>query len=651
MQAIFRDTIGPSTEDGLASLTQGVGRLRAVVRSVSPGFMAIVAWLVAKQVLWITFFEPDLFRVRTGAVLLGMSLGFSLLLVSPAFFLAGRRQVATLFLLDFLLTLVGYADLVHYRQFRDLTSIASLRYASQIGDVGDSVLALLHWTDAWMWMDVALLGVVALLPSTSALPRLPGKWLASSFACGLGCVLVGFSISPRLQYVFEGNAYLAGDLGIVGYHVMDASKYLLHRWKQADPTPAEVEEAREFFTERTEEIRNNRSPLRGVGAGKNVIVVQLESIQDFVLDFEREGIPLTPEARRLARESIRFEHFFSQSGKGSTADAEFASACSLLPMRSGAVFFEFPNGSFLCLPEILRRSGYSTHAFHANRPDFWNRAAVYPHLGYERFHSSLDYDVDEVLGLGLSDVSFFRQTAEKLTELPRPFYAFVNTLTSHHPFDYPELPLPFDLGRLDQTMVGGYLRSAHYTDAALGRFVEDLRRRGILEESILLVYGDHAGLTRLNSPIADLLGIPEDQEFLWGQVERRVPLIVRLPGAQAKGVRQEVGGQIDLAPTVLALLGIEEAGAFFLGRDLLAEDDDPGAAIFYRGSAMDDRWIYLSTDDSPGGEKCVGEKGQVELDACDSLREEAQRLNVLSRSLLERDLSSILESTLAGNDG
>lgn len=626
-------------------------RLVSWAREIPPLFYLFVPWFVAKQVLWITIFEPDLFQVRTGAVLAGMSTGFTLLLVSPAFGLAGRRQVLALWAFSLVLTLVGYSDILHYRQFQDLTSVAALRYASQLGPVTDSVADLAAPGDLWIWADVLLLTVLLVLPVARSQPRLRRRWVAAGVAGGLSMVTFGFFISPRMQYVHEGNAYLAGDLGIVGYHLLDASKYAQLRWRRAAPTSEEASEARAHFEQAWEENRNNPSSLHGIARGKNVIFVQLESIQDFVLEVERDGAPLTPHLRALAEESVRFTHFFSQSGKGSTADAEFAVACSLLPLRSGAVFFEHPNGSFRCLPRVLREAGYATHVFHANRPDFWNRAAVYPHLGYDRFHSEPDYEIDEVIGLGLSDGSFLRQTAEKLDALPRPFYAFVNTLTSHHPFRYEELPEPFDLGPLRDHAVGGYYRVVHYTDRALGAFVEDLRARGILDESILVVYGDHAGLTRLNSPVEDHAGIDEDDEWSWFHFERRVPLLVRLPRGERQEVRADVAGQIDLAPTLLSLLGIDHETAFFLGRDLFAEGQEESPTVFYRGSAVADDRIYLSLDDNHGaGAACIGPGGALPREACGPLREEAYRLNELSRTLVERDLFSVLGGAQASAD-
>lgn len=627
------------------------GRLLALLAGVPPLFYVFVPWLVAKQVLWITVFEPDLFQVRTGAVLVGISTGFTLLLASPAFGLAGRRQAFALWLFSLLLTLVGYSDVLHYRQFQDLTSVASLRYASQLGPVTDSVVDLAHPSDLWIWADVLVLGLLVVLPAAKRLPPLRSRLVALSAAAGLSMVVFGFFISPRLAYVQEGNAYLAGDLGIVGYHLLDASKYAQLRWRRAAPTSEEAAEARAHFEQLWEENRNNPSALEGAAEGKNLIVVQLESIQDFVMQVEEDGVPLTPNLRALAEESVRFTHFFTQSGKGSTADAEFVVACSLLPLRSGAVFFEHPNGSFRCLPKVLQEAGYATHVFHANRPDFWNRAAVYPHLGYERFHSELDYEIDEVIGLGLSDGSFFRQTAEKLQGLPRPFYAFVNTLTSHHPFKYEDLPEPFPLGDMRDDAVGGYYRVVHYTDWALGRFVEDLRRRGILDQSILVVYGDHAGVTRLNSPLASHLDIDEDDELGWALAERRIPMLIRFPRGDNPGVRTSAAGQIDLAPTLLSLLGIETEGTFFLGRDLFAEAQEEGLAVFYRGSAIGDDRLYLSLDDNHGaGAACIGREGELPKEACVGLREEAYRWNELSRTLLERDLFSILGEAQASVD-
>ncbi len=243
------------------------------------------------------------------------------------------------------------------------------------------------------------------------------------------------------------------------------------------------------------------------------------------------------------------------------------------------------------LTEVLADEGYSTLALHGDRPGFWNRNHVYPSLGFQRYVSKMDFKAEESIGLGLSDRSFFKQSLEILKTQQQPFYAFLITLTSHYPFNFAALKeqVPnFPLGDLEDTLLGDYLRSIHYTDRHLGEFLRGLSESGWLEKSVVVVYGDHPAI-----PIGDrgrlsqLLGRNLDSTVAWREIQK-VPLIVRLPGKRLRGERDTPTGQMDIAPTVANLMGLSMKTAF--GRDLLNTPE--GAVLFRNGSYVEGTsWI------------------------------------------------------------
>jgi phosphoglycerol transferase MdoB-like AlkP superfamily enzyme len=227
---------------------------------------------------------------------------------------------------------------------------------------------------------------------------------------------------------------------------------------------------------------------------------------------------------------------------------------------------------------------------------------MYPALGIRTFHSKTDYDADQIIGLGLSDESFLRQTLPKLRALRQPFFAFIVTLTSHYPFDFPEFgnrdPLP--LGELQGTLLGNYLRMIHYTDRQLGTFLRELKTCGLADRSLVALYGDHHALTGVDaSNLERLLGRPIRGDAAWKRLQT-VPFAVRVPGATIRGTREVPVGQVDIGPTLANLLGVRLPTA--LGRDVFS--DKAGLEPFRNGSFLwGNLWVQpdgTATDLSTG---------------------------------------------------
>jgi phosphoglycerol transferase MdoB-like AlkP superfamily enzyme len=366
-------------------------------------------------------------------------------------------------------------------------------------------------------------------------------------------------------------------------------------------------------------------------------VVQLESVQAFAVGRRVNGAPVTPSLDRLAGESMTFTRAFSQIRQGTTSDAELLAGCSLYPLETGAVFTERYDVDFRCLPEVLREAGYHTVAMHANWPNFWNRDRMYPAMGYDTFFSIRDFDRTPVIGLGLSDARFVEQAAERLAALPEPFYAVLVTLSNHAPFVDPNLPRTLPLGVLEATAVGDYLNSVRFTDAALGALVDRLRATGLLDRSVLVVYGDHHGVPR-SAPGTALLELPAHRADVWLLHEARVPLLVRLPAGRHAGPRHDPAGQVDVAPTIADLLGLSSERTFFHGRSLVSGPARP--VVLADGSAVSEELVVLSGEGRWGPPNCLDAAtgAPVSRQRCDALADHAARELAVSRAEVNQDL-------------
>ena len=192
----------------------------------------------------------------------------------------------------------------------------------------------------------------------------------------------------------------------------------------------------------------------------------------------------------------------------------------------------------------------------------------------------------------LSDYEFFKQTIPILNTLGEPFLAYLLTSSTHHPYEVPKKYHELNLGEMEGTMIGNYLHSVHYFDTVFGEFVDRLREFGLLDRSIVVVYGDHKCRHIELHYIKQLLGYPESREYNTWMLKQKLPLIIRLPNGEAADLRQVSGGHLDIAPTVLSLLGVIDEKNVMLGSDLTK--DENSLVVFRNGSFTDGKYIFIN---------------------------------------------------------
>jgi glycerophosphoryl diester phosphodiesterase len=337
------------------------------------------------------------------------------------------------------------------------------------------------------------------------------------------------------------------------------------------------------------------SRLAGVARGRNVIVLSAESLSAFVLGLEIGAQPVASNLTAFARESLAFTQFFDQTHRGTTADAEFVSLNSLMPLPFGAVSTRYASNDFRALPHVLQERGYHTLSACAEPSSFWNMGGMHPKLGFARSLFAPDFAWTRSVGVGLDDASFFEQIVPTLRQGAEPFFAYLISSSNHHPYNVPPDLRRLRPGSVPEGLAGDYLQSVRYFDEAFGRFVADLAREGILDRTVVVVFGDHQSwlddtelqrLWRASGHENDASEVD-----LW-RLRRRVPLLVRLPHAAESGPRDTPGGQLDITPTLLSLLGVEGVTGPWLGRDLTAPSRN--VVVLRDGSVTDAASISLS---------------------------------------------------------
>ena len=178
-----------------------------------------------------------------------------------------------------------------------------------------------------------------------------------------------------------------------------------------------------------------------------------------------------------------------------------------------------------------------------------------------------------------------------------PFYSQLITMSSHHPFTIPERKFKIKLpARYDGTFVGDYIRAQNYADYSLGLFIDDLKKRGIWDNSVFVIYGDHLGLPiySLNSDEKKLMQEIYGREY--GNTDMiNIPLIISSPGVTTPMELKQAGGQSDIMPTVANLLGISLQDHIHFGQDLLNQRSNILAERYYlpSGSLITDNEMFV----------------------------------------------------------
>lgn len=533
--------------------------------------------------------------VAVAGTVLGTDLWVALVLVSalplialvlcPAVLLRGRGRTAYLVVVDLVVTLLLFADLLYARASGRLLSLHLLSQPSGFEGMGSSILAMMRWWDVLLFADLLVLGAMALAARVRGRrlhrPRHPQSvqqvrrwWLTRVRAVVLVVVCSFLALAVQVAAQTSDPGLRVASLSPLGTHVYEGYAELADT--NAVLTGAERERVRTWFAgnARYHQAAAEHQDLVGLLEGRDLYMVQFESLEQVVIEASPRGQEVTPTINGWLDESLVFDHVRAQVRDGSSSDGELLMLGGLYPIQSGAAFMRFPdNDGYTSLPRLLTDEGYHPIALHNDTETFWNRDRVYPRLGFERYIGQEHFDSGSPLGLGLADTDLFEQALREVDTLAAPRFMYLITTTSHLPWELPEELQELDLPGEDAT--SNYLQTVHYTDAALGAFADGLEERGLLGQSAIIVVGDHEGPHRY---------APEDERWMDGNAGR-VPFIVYVPGADGRRISIN-GGQVDVLPTLAQLLGIDQGqyAEGVMGRTLLGSDS--GSAVTPEGEVL-----------------------------------------------------------------
>lgn len=493
-----------------------------------------------------------------------------------------------------LFSLVMTIDTIYYAYFGQFVSINQLWQIDSLFTAGTETN--LAGALSIPWGLILLLDLPFMAEWQKARAGISGKWRRTIWWKG-GTVLC-FAAMVGLVGVISVNDGLDGDfmrinhLEFVTCHTNDFYTTVAGEIQKAN---VNTDEIKKIIQENVPKAEGDE--LHGVAKGKNLILIQVESLNTWTIGKSYNGQELTPNINQLIQNnSLYFSKVFSSSGKGNTSDAEFAALNSLYPTTVRECYRMYVNNTYNGLPWILRSEGYETMAFHGYEKEFWNRNIAYKNQGIQTFYSESELEMTEKSGFGLTDKEMFRQAVDVLKEKEEPWFAFMITLTNHIPYELDEdlCSLKLDSSE-DGTLAGHYMQAVRYTDEAIGMLIGYLKEAGLYEDTIIAFYGDHQGLNKetgsVQRKMTQLLGREYDYDEMM-----RIPFLIHIPGLGEARTIDTVGGQIDILPTLANLMDLSVKQDYIFGSDLvnLAREDGFYAPVTYMpvGSFMKNDFFY-----------------------------------------------------------
>ena len=562
-------------------------------------------------------------------------LALILLLGSFVYLFKPKTRFKYLMIVSVLLNAICIINSLYYTYFMSFASFSLIAISLTVIDVGDAVTKnVMEFKDfIFLWQLIALTIVHYKLKKANhynkvAMSENKKKRFTGTLTSAIVIYALFFMTVTSVEYSRLSKQwnreFLVTKFGVYTYQLNDLFKSLDAKFYTLFGYDNAAKEFRDFYSEKEEHTNNDYTNMF---KDYNVIVIHAESVQNTALRTSFNGQEVAPTLNRLKDEGIYFSNYYAQASGGTSSDSEFTFATSLLPVTNGAVAVSYWNREYETIQKLLKEQGYRTISMHGNNGSFWNRINFHKSLGYDKFYSKADYDIDEVIGLGLSDKSFFKQSVEKLKkehEKYGKFYATMIMLSNHTPFDAVDKYGEFDTDLkeevqkddgtvetvsypyMEDTKLGNYFKSVHYADSAIDELMTELDEAGLLENTLLVIYGDHdaklpkADFARLYNYDKETNKTKDkdsedyiDVDYFKYELDRSVPFIIWTKNKKFNLTIDKVMGMYDAAPTIENMLGVTPT--YNLGHDIMSTDNN--IVVFPNGNWITNNIYYNSQKD------------------------------------------------------
>jgi lipoteichoic acid synthase len=559
---------------------------------VSNNFLHPISLLLIILFIKITAFQIIIFDNQSFFHILLVEFPFWALTVFMIMILFKKRTWLVVWGYYFILSVLFIVVLYYTRYFSTVPSYYDVKQIYQSNSVGGTVALLGTPYDYFFFLDVVL--IIPLIwfftKSRFSLSFSKAKGWAVGFSClGLIMTIIAF------RYPLIDVSYFAKKHGYIQSQIVQAFERSIGKALASND---------ELSEQKIEELKGNsyvpftEHDTFGLAKDRHVFTIQVESLQEFAINLKINNHEITPNLNALLKDSANFNNVYQQIGAGNTSDAEWLMHTSLYPEGMDPTVNLIDGSEIPSLVRTLERNGYGTATYHADDITYWNRDQLYPSIGFDYVYTNKEIPSEKEIGFGPADEVLFNHVESQLPKQLKKhkrMYSNIITLTNHTPFEMPKSYQTLELPtRFHNTYVGNYLQAVHYTDQQIGLFIEYLKQQGLYENSLILIYGDHSGLHGAPVTAKDKLLLKSLLGHDYNMNDRFVvPVLFTAPGVFAGETHSQLGGQIDLMPTLLNLLGIEHDSQM-IGHNLFQYKNNLLGMRYYLpgGSFISDNLIY-----------------------------------------------------------
>ncbi len=530
--------------------------------------------------------------------------------------LPNRTTMVVAIIIDFLMSLLLWADHIYYIFSNNVLSVAqigNLQYGEEIASTLPMIIQpkqILYFLDILVIIGLWIGKILVFEKKEEKTKKeLIIKTIVGIVGIGIFC-FVGLTYIKNGEQVSYNKDLQIRKATILGYHISD----ITNSFTMKQQTKYKNKEDMQKAYQELEKYQLENDQLKGILENQNVIILQLESIQEFVLHKEINGKAITPNLNEFLEENIEFTNMHMQS-YSTTADSEHSTITSLYPVENGMCFSKYGTNTYDDIFKLFHQKQYHTSYMHGNYPYFWNRGNVYGRLNIKELVFKEQFeDLSENINGDLSDELFYKQAIEKWKKYQTPFFSYIVSVSSHIPFTLEGLQdrskITIDVGKYKNTYFGNYLEAVNYADYAFGELIKGLKKEGIYEQTSILVFGDHNGLTMYDEELIDFLNTNRKQNITEVEMKlnyTKVAAGLKIPGIKSKKIEKPIN-KLDIKPTLAYLCNLEDK--FSLGNNIFSNKDAVylnNERIITKKYYYDEQWYDIQT-----GEKLDWEKLEIE---------------------------------------
>lgn len=610
--------------------------IKIVFQTIFQTRLIVVLTGIALVLKTILLYKTQIFKVQPiEREYVQMIVAFICVFLTVPMLLKDKLRFWFAIIINFLVSLLLCVNDLYYSYSSNLVSVSQISNLQYGREISIALPNLLH-----IGLVLYFIDIIAVIILFFTLKIKIKKHSYKAYIAGIiySVLMILMVIKPINKWLgnaekFQYNKVLQIEASsIFGYHYLDLNNNLNMKKNVKYKSKTEMMNAYNDLKGKYTDKYILEYDFAEIAKDKNVIIIQLESVQNFVINRKINGKEITPNLNKFINENIEFTNMQNQS-YSSTADSEFAVMNSVYPLENGMCFAQYPSNNYDNMYNEFKNDSYITTYIHGNEGGFWNRQAVYSRLKIDNliFDNVFDKNVERISNY-VSDEEVYKKAVEEMKTYDEKFMFNIVAASSHTAFDLPglqdrEKKINIDVGEYKGMYFGNYLEAMNYADYAFGKFVKELKEAGLYDNSVILVYGDHAGLQMYNWEMQDFIKEVRPLNDVQTQINySSVACGMKIPGVKSMKITKPVS-KLDIKPTLMQICGIEDK--FSLGESMFSNKD---FVCLNNGKIITDKYFY-------DGEWYLIKTGE-KLDLSNMPEKEVEQLNDYCNSLqTELDIS------------